>query len=143
MVDVKKMIIWYKILLYEWYNNISEISNKRLINKTYIKYIKNISIWNIKIHSWKISKVYNLKTANNFKKWNIMIAENTNPEYLNAFYNASFICVDTNSELSHAAITCSELNIPLALWAREIFLATTEKQKIKINTQQKIIYLYL
>jgi hypothetical protein len=44
-----------------------------------------------------------------------MIAENTNPEYLNAFYNASFICVDTNSELSYAAITCSELNIPLAL----------------------------
>jgi phosphohistidine swiveling domain-containing protein len=44
-----------------------------------------------------------------------MVAENTNPEFIYAFYKAQFIAVETNSELSHAAITCKELDIPLAL----------------------------
>jgi phosphohistidine swiveling domain-containing protein len=45
----------------------------------------------------------------------IMVAENTNPEFIYAFYKASLILVESSSELSHAAVTCKELDIPLAL----------------------------
>jgi phosphohistidine swiveling domain-containing protein len=33
---------------------------------------------------------------------------------------ASFICVETKSEITHAAITCKELKIPLALGCTDI-----------------------
>jgi len=75
------------------------------------------------------------------KKKYIMIAENTNPEFINAFYKASFIAVETASELSHAAITCKELKIPLALGAKNIFLASENEKEININTNNKIINL--
>lgn len=74
-------------------------------------------------------------------KWYIMFAQNTNQELIKAFYNSTFICVETNSELSHAAITCKELKIPLALWAKNIFLTTTNLQELYIDTKNRIIYL--
>ena len=140
LIVLKVKIKYIKLLLNAGYKTLEEVFNWKKINLKKIKYYKNISVKKEK-YIWKVHKVYNVVSSKEMKEWYIMVAENTNPEFIDAFYKASFIAVETDSELSHAAITCKELKIPLALWAKNIFFATKNWQEININTKKKVIYL--
>jgi len=138
--EFKNRVKFYKTLQSYWYTLLDDVFNWKKIDIKIINYYKNISIKKEK-YIWKVHKVYNIVSSKQMKKKYIMIAENTNPEFINAFYKASFIAVETASELSHAAITCKELKIPLALGAKNIFLASENEKEININTNNKIINL--
>lgn len=138
--EFKMRIKFYKLLLNKWYTTLEEVFEWKTIDIKKINYYKNISVKDEK-YTWIIHKVYNVISSKEMKDWYIMVAENTNPEFIDAFYKAIFIAVETNSELSHAAITCKELKIPLALWAKNIFFASDNWQKININTKNKTINL--
>ena len=140
LIEFKNRIKFYKTLYNAWYKTLDEVFSWKTLDFKEINYYKNISVKK-DLYDWKVHKVYNVISSKQLKKGDIMVAENTNPEFINAFYDSSFICVETDSELSHAAITCKELDIPLALWSNNIFLATDNGQHIKINTNQKIINL--
>ena len=138
--EFKNRIKFYTLLQNHWYETLDQVFSKAKINIDKINYYKNISVKDNN-YTWKIHKVYNVVSSKKMIQDYIMIAENTNPEFISAFYKAKFICVETESELSHASITCKELNIPLALWAKGIFLATENGKRIEINTKIKVIYL--
>lgn len=139
---IKNQLLFFSILLKEWYNKIEDIATWKILKKDEVEYIKNISLIEWSMYSGFVEKVYNKYTANSFLKWNIMIAKNTNPEFLNAFYNAKMVCADTKSELSHAAITCRELKIPLALWCDNLFFSVENNDFITVNTKEKIIKIW-
>lgn len=140
LTKYKAAIKFYREVSRRWYKTLWEYLSWCVIDKKLIRYDKNISI-NSDRYVWKVHKVYNIETAKTLQKWDIMVAENTNPEFLQAFYNASCICVETRSELSHAAITCKELNIPLILGAVDIFLSCVDWQNIVIDTIKKEVYI--
>lgn len=138
----KIQLLFFSLLLKEWYSDIEDIATWKILKKDEVEYIKNISLIEWSMYSGFVEKVYNKDTANSFLKWNIMIAKNTNPEFLNAFYNAKMVCADTKSELSHAAITCRELKIPLALWCDNLFFSVENNDFITVNTKEKIIKIW-
>lgn len=130
---------FYKTLYEKSYNKISEALSWSQENVKNINYFKNISVHQKEI-IWRVYKVFNLESSRKIPRGAIMIAQDTNPEFLGAFYKSKCICVETSSELSHAAITCKELWIPLALWARDIFFVTDDGKEIRVNTEEKVIY---
>lgn len=129
----------YESLFSEWYTNMWEYLEWKISSSQ-----KWREVWFLKhIHmdsniTWSIHKVYNKQSASNMKRWDIMLAYNTNPEFLKAFYSAKAVCVETFSELSHAAVTCRELWIPLVLWASWI-MDLGDWQNITIDISQKKI----
>lgn len=139
LFEFKNRIKFYRTLESYWFETLDDVFSWKKLDIKSINYYKNISVKKEK-YIWICHKVYNVVSSKQMKKDYIMIAENTNPEFIEAFYKASFICVETSSELSHAAITCKELKIPLALWAKNIFLATSNLQKLNIDTKKQTIY---
>ena len=99
------------------------------------------NIWNIERETYwlgNLSKVYNRDDIKNFPKWAIMVAYNTNPEYMAAFLSAKAVIVENASQLSHAAITCREFSIPWALGASGC-MGFQNNATLEIDTQNKII----
>lgn len=140
LFEFKNRIKFYRTLESYWFKSLDEVFSWKELDIKSINYYKNISVKKEK-YLWISHKVYNDVSSKQMKKDYIMIAENINPEFIDSFYKASFICVETSSELSHAAITCKELKIPLALWSKNIFLATKNWREISIDTVNKIINL--
>ena len=138
--SLKNKIKFYKKLEDYWYKTLNEVFNWQLLDIKEINYYKNISIKK-NIYTWKVHKVYNIFSSKLMKENYIMVAQNTNPEFIESFYKAKIVCVETKSELSHACITCKELGIPLALWAKNIFFTSENWKNISINTNKKMINL--
>lgn len=140
LIEFKNRIKFYQTLYNSWYRTLDEVFSFKNININKIIYHKNISVKKDE-YVGKVHKVYNVVSSKQIKDNYIMVAENTNPEFLDSFYRAKCIAVETDSELSHAAITCRELSIPLALWSKNIFIATSNDIEINIDTKNKIINL--
>ena len=141
LYKIKFEIQFLSILLKEWFTTFEKIIERKtdLSLKT-IQYKSNVAVkpWITKFR-WNIYKVYNKRTSSSFPSWAIMICKTTHPEFMNAFWKASFVCAETSSELSHAAITCRELWIPLALGAKNIFFAHANGDSIDIDIKKRQI----
>ncbi|QFR39601.1 hypothetical protein A9Q91_05265 [Candidatus Gracilibacteria bacterium 28_42_T64] len=137
-VKFKRAIQFYQEILNMGYSSIEQYFDSQKTQRRSISYDINISIQQDS-YEGKVHKVYNVESASDLNKGSIMVAENTNPEFLRAFYNAQCICVETRSELSHAAITCRELGIPLMLGAEGIFFSCQNDDTLEINTVSKKI----
>jgi len=140
LFEFKMRINFYKLLQNYWYITLTQVFNQEKINASSISYYKNISVTKNK-YIWKIHNIYNIDSCNKMKIGDIMISKNTAPQFINWFMKASFICVETKSETTHAAITCKELKIPLALWCVWIRNMLNNWDSITIKTDKKSITL--
>jgi len=78
------------------------------------------NLWNIEKSETvrgSVYKIYHRDDLKDFPDDAIMVAYNTNPEYMSAFLRARAVMVENTSQLSHTAITCREFNIQWVLWA--------------------------
>lgn len=123
------------------YKNFSQIRSdlNKNISASEVPYQENMG--NIEQQEYltgRVSKIYHRDDIKDFQKWAIMVAYNTNPEYMSAFLSAKAVIVENASRLSHAAITCREFGIPGALWATGC-MGFQDNSTIEIDTQSKII----
>lgn len=138
--EFKNRIKFYTRLYSFGYRKLDQIYNVKTSDLAEIRYKKNICV-KLNKYLWQVHKVYTVDTSKMIGEGDIMVAHNTNPEFIFAFNHAMIICVESDSELSHAAITCRELKIPLVLGAKGIFNATKNWDKISIDTIEKKIIL--
>lgn len=106
-----------------------------------ISYNENLGwIGRQKIIHGNVYKIYHRDDIINFPADSIMVAYNTNPEYMSAFLQAKAVIVENTSQLSHTAITCREFNIMGVLWAVGC-MNFKDNDFIEIDTINKIIKL--
>lgn len=69
----------------------------------------------------------------------ILIAQETDPEWTEAFYKVQAVVTDTGGSISHAAIVCRELRLPCVVGTKYATAKLPNKSEIEVFGKQGIV----
>ncbi|MCK9293406.1 MAG: PEP-utilizing enzyme [archaeon] len=81
-------------------------------------------------------RIINKNNISSFKKGEILVSYDTNPNYLVAMKKSKAILTESGGLLSHAAIVSRELNIPCIVNIKSITKKLKNEQFVKINFEK-------
>lgn len=92
------------------------------------------------IASGKVAIVKAAKYIHKVDTGDILVAEQTNPDFVPAMKKASAIVTQKGGRTSHAAIVSRELGLPAVVGVEDILRKVTEDQEITVDGSKGLIY---
>lgn len=75
------------------------------------------------------------QVVNLFNKGDIIVASNTSVSYMKYLVNCWGIITINGNKLSHASLIARELNVPLILWADDVFMKIFDGDTIRVDAK--------